>query len=1091
MRKVSGLVVLLGATFTAPAQDSRALFRWLTPEATGITFRNSVTETNDFNRLNYEYLYNGGGVAVGDINNDGLPDIYLSGNQVDDKLYMNQGGLKFKDITKAAGIKQDGWNTGVSMVDVNADGWLDIYVCRSGLYSPEKRRNLLYVNNKNATFTERAMEFGLADTGHSVQAAWFDYDRDGDLDMYLLNHPLRDVDLAGEAYYKFRAQGKHESDRLYRNDGGRFTDVTVEMGLFDYGFRHGIAVGDVNQDGWPDLYVCADFIEPDRLYINKAGKKFEDELLQRARHISNFSMGVDMADFNNDGLLDIYVVDMTPEGHERSKMNMASMSISRFWLMVKMGFHYQYMVNTLQLNNGAGHFSEIGQMASVARTDWSWAPLFADFDNDGWKDLIVTNGIKRDVLDNDAQIKLREQADAGTAIGLDEALSLMPMNVISNYAFRNTGELLFDDATDAWGVSRPVNSNGAAYADLDRDGDLDIVLNNMEEVASVLENTAADDAGKTWLRVRLEGPPGNPFGIGAKVTVTTQTPVDGQPPATNRQYQELYMTRGFISSVEPVLHFGLDNLTVADVSVEWPDGLANDLFKVSAGEVTIRHSEGKARIRLSPTVSPYFEEVNNRLGLTLRHHENPFDDFARELLLPHKQSENGPLLSTGDINGDGLTDFYFPGSRGFDGQLMVQRTDGFFAASSQPDILSDKKFEDMGSLFFDADGDGDQDLYIVSGGNEEVADSFYQDRLYINDGTGRLIRDTMALPLITSSGSVVRASDIDSDGDLDLFRGGRVTPGRYPTAPRSYLLINNGGRFTDAADQRAISLSRMGMVTDAAFSDYDRDGDADLLLVGEWMSFTLFRNDGGFFIRTEPQGTGCTSGWWFCLTAADLDNDGDDDYILGNLGWNNKFHPSSEHPLRIYGGDLDDNGTFDIVLAKQSSDTYVPVRGRECSSQQMPFISSTFPTYKSFAQASLEQIYGEGLEQAIRLEACDMSSVIMWNLGQGKFRREELPVEAQVAPLRGIVAVDVNHDNRKDIVAAGNMHCTEVETPRYDAGTGVCLIQTPAGFVARPSRLSGFIASGDVRDLKLLSVGGLQVILVSNNRGLIQAFGIR
>lgn len=1078
MKKPILLTWSLAAISSAVGQPgvSEPLFKNVSPEASGITFKNVLSETPAFNRTNYEYFYNGGGVAVGDINNDDLPDLYFTGNQVADALYLNKGAFHFEDITRSAGIKHENdWHTGVSMIDVNDDGWLDIYVCRSGLTKPGDRANLLYINNHDNTFTERAEEWGLADTGHSVQVAFFDYDQDGDLDCYLLNHPVGQKNFPIGEYYAFRAARVHESDRLYRNDGERFTDVTIEAGLFDYGFRHGVAVGDINNDGWPDLYVCTDFDEPDRLYINRRGR-FVDEGLQWMKHTSMFSMGCDLADFNNDGLLDVFVADMTPESHVRSKRNMASMDTDRFKWLVKAGFNYQYMVNSLQLNTGSS-FQEIAQVSGVSKTDWSWATLFADLDNDGWKDLFVTNGVRRDVLDNDAKAAIAEMVNSGDKVRLSEVLDAMPQNTIPNYVFRNTGELTFENTTQSWGLDAPQNSNGAVYSDLDRDGDLDLVLNNVDAVASLYENTTSERA----IRIALEGPRGNRFGLGTRVHVESSGVT---------QLQELYLTRGYLSSVEPVLHFGLGAARKANVKVYWPDGRFQEIHDADKN-LLIKHSESVEQPRQAAPAASRFSEIGREVGLTLRHHENKYDDFARELLLPHKQSENGPLITTGDVNMDGLADIYFPGAKGFGGELFYQTADELFATAGQGAWHGDRAAEDAGSLFFDADNDNDIDLYVVSGGNEEPAGSdLYQDRLYLNDGEGNFSKSE-ALPRMPTSGSVVITSDFDNDSDLDLFVGGRVVPGGYPEAPRSYLLENRNGEFVDVTDQRALGLSHIGMVTEATFSDYDSDGDEDLLLVGEWMPFTVFENQDGVFSKAEVGAIGCTAGWWFSISANDLDNDGDTDYILGNIGGNNKFHPTAGKPLKIYANDFDATGSRDIVLAKAEGEGYFPVRGRECSSEQMPFIVDKFPTFKEFAEANINMIYEDGLQTAIALEACEMQSLILWNDGAGSLRKEYLPIEAQLAPLRGIVVSDVNGDGKPDILAAGNMYGAEVETPRYDAGVGICLVQSESGFQFKDHRWSGFFTPGDVRDVELLWIGDRMAVIVANNRGLLQVFGLR
>ena len=1078
--QASIIVAFLLSVLNAHSQQE-PLFQLLPSSQTAITFSNNVRESPDWHYFIYRYIYNGAGVAVGDINNDGLADIYFVGNQVPNKLYLNKGNMKFEDITARAGVGGGAeWCTGVTMVDINNDGWLDIYVCRSGLGHSDLRKNSLYTNNGDLTFTDRAKEYGLANTGFGTQAYFFDYDKDGDLDMYLVNHRddfHNNNRLTGQGRYFINEE---YSDRLFRNDGGKFTDVTHEAGLANAAWGLSACIVDFNEDGWPDIYVCNDFLQPDYLYINMQDGTFTERASEYLHHMTFYSMGSDYADINNDGLPDLYVLDMVPWDGKRSKQLMASMDTEGFNAMVASGHQHQYMLNTLQLNHGKGVLSEIAQVAGIDKTDWSWAGLFADLDNDGWKDLIVTNGIQRDVTDNDFKIALDKKAAAqGNRLDFNEVMEMMPSSKVPNVVYRNNGVhgLTLSDVTTAWGMNQLINSQGLAQADLDNDGDLDIIMNNFNEPATIYENRSKQPS----LRVKLKGPSENVMAIGSRVIIKTDS---------GQQMQEMYLSRGYLSSVEPVLHFGLGTATKADVEVHWPDGRESVVKGVAPGVLNLDYAQSVERSSSAGESKLTYTDIRAELGLSWKHKENDFNDFERELLLPHKQSEHGPFISVGDADGDGLEDFYIGGSKDHSGMLFFQ-TPGGFHPSGQSLWFDERGYEDARSLFFDADGDGDLDLYIVSGGNEEPAGSeWYQDRLYINDGKGSFTTAVDALPEIRSSGSVVTAGDFDGDGDLDLFVGGRVVSGRYPESPRGYLLQNNGGKFTDVTEQLARDLAHIGMVTDALFTDYDSDGDLDLLIVGEWMPLTIFRNDGGRFTRVEPLGIGCTSGWWFSIAADDVDGDGDTDYVLGNIGWNNKFHPKEDHPLRVYGGDLDGNGTYDIVLAKASSNDYYPVRGRQCSSEQMPFILQKYPTYKSFSESTVDRLYEDGLDDALMLEACEMGSLVMINEGNGRFSKHYLPIEAQTAPLRGVVMLDINGDGKRDLVGAGNLFGSEVETVRYDAGIGVCLINSDAGFESLPLSQTGFYAPGDVHHLALIHVGAekVPVILVGNNRGHIQAY---
>lgn len=1073
-----------------PSATTGPLLVKVPAERSGITFSNTITESAEVNYFTYIYAYNGGGVAAGDINNDGLTDLYFTGNQVSDRLYLNKGDLKFEDVTEKAigALAKEGWRSGVSMADVNGDGWLDIYVCRSGPTSDTTlTRNLYYQNNGNGTFTERARELGIADTTHSTQAAFFDADKDGDLDLYVMNHPPgRKLGLSNFSALKAIQDHTAPTDRYYRNDGARFTESTYAADLQNYAYSLGLGIADVDQDGWSDIYEANDFDAPDLMYINRKDGTFGEQLQFRTRHISNFGMGCDIADYNNDALPDIMVLDMTADDHRRNKTNMGSMSPQRFWANVRGGYFFQYMINTLQLNNGNGTFSEVAQLAGVARTDWSWAPLFADLDNDGWKDLMVTNGFKHDVRNNDyargTYDKLKSGADFyGT-------LDLIPSTKLRNYLFRNNGDLTFADSSQAWGFTEPVNSNGAAYADLDNDGDLDLVINNMDEAASVHENTANTKfPDRHWLQLKLTA--GKAPALGAKAYVRVHGGV---------QYQELFPVRGYQSTVEPRLHFGLSTATTIDtLEVRWSNGMVTLLTNVKGDRLLdLKQEEAKAAPPVPETAPTFFTDVREGLNKDMVHAENAYDDFELEVLLPHKQSEVGPMLATADVNGDGRDDVFMGGSYVKPASLWLQRADGGFdAARSQP-WKEHPMQEQLGGLFVDADTDGDADLLVLAGSNElDLRDAAYTQRLYLNDGKGSFREAKDALPPLMTSAQRAAAADIDGDGDQDIFLGGRQTPAHYPFAPRSYLLVNDGkGHFADATQQLAPAAMGPGLVTSVHFADLDGDRDPDLLLAGEWMGILLLRNNGGHFVdATVPAGLQGMNGWWSSLTTADLNGDGRPDIIAGNLGWNSKFHGTKERPVHIYWADFDDNGRHDIVLAKEKEGKQLPVRGRECSSQQCPQILQRFPTYEQFAEADLSRIYTpEKLAGALHRQATWMYSTVLLANADGTYTPKALPNRAQASPITGIVVLDVNGDGHPDLVCAGNNWGAEVETVRYDAGIGCVLLGNGQGdFSPMPVTSSGFMAWGNVKDLALIRRNGRPTVLVGNNNDALQAFELR
>lgn len=1066
---------------TDPNENTNPVFIEIPAKESGILFKNTLQEDDQYNYFRYNYFYNGGGVAVGDINNDGLSDIYFTGNQVGNKLYLNKGNLKFEDITVSSNSGGgDGWSTGVSMFDFNSDGYLDLYVCRSGPFDDGNlRKNLLYINNKDNTFTENAARYGLDDYAYSTQAYYIDFDRDQDLDIYLVNHRndfSNNKMLSGKIA---RDIEPFSTDRLYLNNGDQtFTDITEQAGLLNKAWGLSASIGDFDGDGWEDIYVCNDFLEPDHLYINNGDGTFTNKILEIMQHISFYSMGSDLADFDNDGKEDLIVLDMVSDDHVRSKRNMAAMSSDNFWTMVNVGYHHQYMVNVLQQNNGSGHFSEMGQMAGISKTDWSWAPLLADFDNDGWRDLFVSNGIKRDVTDNDINIKAKNKIEElNKKLTASELLELIPTTKTANYLFKNQRDLTFKDYTDSWGMGKPINSNGAAYADLDNDGDLELITNNVDDYASIHQNQSSGN----FLTLKLIGNGANLNAIGTKVQLNS---------GNEHQIATNYTVRGFQSSIEPTLHFGLaGNQNIEEIIVEWPDGTTSMLQSTAANQVLeIRQGENTVNKENKPEESLFTAQDLVGIGIGFVHQEELFDDYKREILLPQKQSLLGPKIAVGDVNGDNLDDFYIGGAKGQAGALYIQTGNAEFRLSQSGLWQNDFNYEDVNALFFDADNDGDNDLYIVSGGNEyEINSGFYQDRLFINNGQGEFEKSLNHLPAMTSAGSLASPGDFDNDGDLDLFIGGRGVPGKYPYPSQSYLLENNNGVFSDITQSVNPALSFVGIVTGAVWADISKNGYPDLILSGEWMPLTVFENGGSSLTEVSAKwGLDNTNGWWQSLNILDIDNDGDLDFIAGNMGKNNKFKPSRENPLHIYCHDFDQTGNLDIVLSKEKNDDLLPVRGRECSSQQMPFIKDKYPTFEGFAKADLGEIYSPDLlDEALHYEAYLFENVVLINNGNGKFDIHRLPNEAQKGPIMNIVAMDIDNDGLTDLIGGGAIWEAEIETVRYDGSLGFCLINKGNNvFVPIESAESGIYATGNVKDvvrIRMANEENLILFGINNN----------
>jgi enediyne biosynthesis protein E4 len=1069
-----------------PALAASPVFKRVQPEASGITFANRVDENINNYFDFFAYVYNGGGVGIGDINNDGLADVYFTGNEVPNKLYLNEGNLKFKDITATAGVEGNGrWNNGVTMVDINNDGFLDIYVCKGGWHDTEdQRRNLLYVNQRDLTFKEQAKEYGLDESGYSIHASFFDLDNDNDLDVYVTNRPDSfDLPLS-EMIRQKKLSPAASRDKLFRNDNGKFKEIGQQAGITNnFGYALSIVTSDLNNDGYTDIFVANDFAEGDYMYINQRNGTFKEQIKQATNHISMYSMGTDIADINNDGLEDIMVSEMLSEDYRRSKVSMPSMDVAGFNAIVSGGMHKQYMHNVLHLNQGNLFFSDISQMAGVAKTDWSWSCLLSDFDNDGNRDLFVANGYRRDVFDGDLDKKLADFVEANRSKykspgemlekGFKDFINVYDVIKVKNYLFKNNGDLTFDNVGSKWGFNEASFSNGAAVGDLDNDGDLDLVINNLDEEAFVYENSSSVESN--YIKIKLEGPRGNPDGIGAKVTVYHEG---------RFQYFENKTVRGYLSSNDPIVHFGLGTLTKIDsIKVRWNDGMESAVGETASNQMLhVKYTEAK-KSKMPKSEAPLFQEsTSGILASRFVHKENDVNEYKDQILLPHMFSRSGPFIAVGDVDQDQNQDFYVGGASGQAASLYVQKN-GKLLKKAMPAFEADKSYEDMGSSFADVDRDGDLDLYVVSGGSEFSENSEkYADRLYLNNGKGNFGKSTRIET--KSSGSCVVPLDFDGDGDLDFFRGGQVVAGAYPKSPRNYLLVNEKGIFSDQTKKLAPELEEIGMVNAAVWNDLNGDKSPELILVGEWMPIKVFSYQSGKFKDVSAEyGTEYTEGWWNSVVADDLDGDGDLDLVLGNLGENYKFRASREKPFQVYAKDFDGNGTNDVFLARYIQDSLlVPIRGKECTSQQMPVIGEKFPTFVSFASSDLPSILGNDMKNALHKKAHLFSSVIMIN-EQGKFRSTNLPVEAQLSTVNAILIQDFDDDGIKDMLLAGNKFDVEVETTPADASPGLFLKGLGnLSFESSKSFESGFFVPYNVKDMKLIrSKDGWSIVVASNN----------
>ncbi|MDX1909832.1 MAG: VCBS repeat-containing protein [Saprospiraceae bacterium] len=1078
----------------------------LSPGETGVDFQNLIVETEEHNVIRYINEYNGGGVAVADINNDQLPDLYFVCTTGKNKLYLNEGNFKFKDITDAAGVgSEDGFETAVTAADVNADGWLDFYVCRAGLDKDGSRSAKLFINNQNLTFTEKSAEYGLNDKSPATCANFFDADLDGDLDCYLVNHPT-DLTKINLLKQKYAADGKtrvadlsptaqHDSDNFYRNDNGKFVNASKEAGIQNLGFGLSASVTDLNQDGWPDVYVANDFIQPDNLFINNQKGGFNEQLRQYFRHCTMSSMGTDLSDFDNDGLVDLFAMDMLPATNYRQKSIKTSNTLSVYLSIKQYGYFEVVTRNALQRNNGNGTFSDVACLGGVYKTDWSWSGLLADLDNDGQKDLHIANGYRRDVTNHDYQNFLladaeqkRQQSRNKDWQDLVDFIPKIPAYKVRNFVYQNKGNWQFEDKSGDWMTMPGSWSSGSAWADLDADGDLDLVVNNIEDPAFVYKNLTREQGGGNYLQAKLQGAAGNPFAVGTSVLIEYQG---------NKQYQELNPSHGLFSSVEHLIHFGLGQTAQIDrLTVRWPDGKFQVISNVPVNQrLQLKHSDASGYIKHLSPAAPSGQLFNDRTagaGIQFQHRENPFNDFETWLLNPWMETEMTPLIAQGDLNGDGLEDFFVGNAFESPSAIYLQNANGSFRASSTALFEKEKIYEDHGGVFLDADGDKDLDLFVTGGGADATSAAAWQCRLYLNDGKGEFAKANFG-PTLKDMALRTVAFDYDGDGDQDLFVGGRLTPNNWPLTPRSHVFRNDGsGRYSDATAQVAGEFERCGMVTDLAWSDLNGDGQQELVVVGEWMPVSVFQLKNGKLENATAQfGLDKTNGLWNRLLLADLDKDGDMDLVTGNLGLNTRFTASVEAPLLCYAKDFDNNGTLDPVVAIPENGKHYPMAQKDLLVKQMPGLKKRYLYATDYAQASMEDIWPKkDLEAAFTTYCYELRSV-WWENQNGKFVRHELPVQAQVSPVFGIICDDFNRDGHPDLLLAGNKYGYEVETGRCDAGNGVLLIGDGKGqFTYLDNLLGGFWAMGEVRDLaQLRGAGGKKWVLVANNNGKMQVYG--
>ncbi|WP_298537380.1 VCBS repeat-containing protein [uncultured Algibacter sp.] len=1078
-----------------PLAENDKHFSLIDSDFTHIKFINKLIETEKDNHLINENFVTGAGVAIGDINNDGLPDIFFSGNQVYDKLYLNKGNLVFEDISQDSGINIiKNWSTGVTFADVNADGFQDIYICKNVHQKNGKSNNLLFINNGDLTFTESAHKYGISDPGFSIQANFFDYDNDGWIDLYLINQPPGYGNRSG-GKTPMKYANPRFSDKLYKNLGANkgFVDVSNLAGIKNLAHGLSASIGDVNNDNQQDIYVTNDYDKPDYLYVNNSNGTFKNNNLEAFKHISNFSMGSDIADFDNDGNLDIMVVDMVAEDHKRIKTNMGGMNPENFWAIVDNGWHHQYMFNTLHRNNGNATFSDVAQIAGVSNTDWSWGPLIADFDNDGFKDIFVTNGIKRNmrysdvnntyeiILDSISLEAKKQNKRFQDVVNILELAQMAPEDKLNNYIYKNNGDLTFENKIEEWGFAKRTLSNGSCYADLDLDGDLDIVVSNIDEEAFIYRNNTSERQLGNYLRFKLISE-NNTNIYGTRIKLFKKDSLMQMVEATNN--------RGYMSKSEDALHFGIGQTKNIDKAIViWPDGRTNVFKNLKANKqidvFSKKATKNSLKIKKQETI---FKDVTQKTKLRYKHEENIYNDYLKEVLLPHKMSQFGPQIAVGDVNGDSLEDFYIGGSAGNSGSLFLQNKDGTFSENKNPVWDTDKGFEDAGCLFFDIDSDGDLDLFVASGGNEFKPNSkMLKDRLYINNGSGIFTKDSQRVPRYLISSSVVIPADYDNDGDLDLFVGGRLTPQKYPFPASSKLLENRNGYLIDVTNKVIPDLKNLGLTTSATWADINNDDLLDLIVVGEWMPVTTFINHNSTFKKQTFEGLKNTEGWYYYVTSADMDKDGDQDLIIGNLGLNYKYKATKGQPFQVHSYDFDKNGTNDIVLSYYDHGQIYPVRGRSCSLEQIPSLEEKFPTFESFGASNLDGIYGSNLKNALNFKAYTFASYYVENVEGKSFNLHKLPQMAQLSSINSMVIDDFDNDNNLDIILSGNLYGSEIETPRNDAGIGLFLKgNSTAQFKAIPLTESGFYTPNNAKSMVKINTSKSKAILVGNNNDKLQ-----